>query len=226
MCPAGALKILEDQAEWTPEKCIGCFGHQRPLYRCHLWERDQKYEDWRNYFLIAMGDAASAYTEKIGSEKVGYLSYAIDIAPACDCVPGSDRPILSNLGIFASRDLVAIDVAGLDMSVSAPGIPNSAAETHNVLEPGKEKFTGIVGLSQWITANTCSFHGAGTKEYQLIEPELAEDEASIAHRIFAPGKPSGWYLGKVMEKVGSWNPPGGFKYNSKPTLSVEELSRR
>jgi uncharacterized Fe-S center protein len=226
VCPAGALKILRDQAEYTPEKCIGCFGHQRPLYRCHLWERNQKYEEWRKYFLIAMGDAASAYTEHLGREKLGYLSYAIDITPACDCVPGSDRPILPNLGVFASRDLVAIDIAGLDMSDSTPGIPSSAAETHNVLESGKEKFTGIVGLSQWITANTCCFHGAGNKEYQLVEPELTENESAIAHNIFTPGKPSGWYLGKVMKKTNKWNPPGGFKYKSKLKLSIEELSKR
>jgi uncharacterized Fe-S center protein len=226
ICPAGALKILEDQASWEPEKCIGCFGHQRPLYRCDLWKRDQKYQDWRKFFLIAMGDAASAYTKYFGREKIGYLSYAIDIAPACDCVPGSDRSIIPNLGIFASKDLVAIDIAALDMSVSTQGIPNSAAETHGVLEPGQEKFTGIVGMSQWITPNTCSFHGAGNKEYQLIEPELTEDESSIAHTSFTPGKPSGWYLRKVIKKANSWTPPDGFKYNSRPMISIEELSKR
>jgi hypothetical protein len=226
LCPARALKIKEDHAEWKPEKCIGCFGHQRPLSRCQLWERGEKYKDWRNYFLVAMGDAASAYTNYIGQEKIGYLTYALDIAPSCDCVPGSDRPVIPNLGVFASRDLVAIDVAALDMSTKATGIPGSVAETHNVLESGKEKFTGIVGLSQWITANTCSIHGAGSKEYELIEPPLTEDEASIANKLFSPGRPSGWYLGKVMEKAKAWTPPGGFKYNNKPKRSIDELSIR
>ena len=226
MCPANAIKIKKDHAEFDPGKCIGCFGHQRPLYRCDLWERGDKYEDWRNYFLVGMGDAASAYTEYIGREKIGYLSYALDIAPACDCVPGSDRPVIPNLGVFASKDLVAIDVAALDMSTRAMGIPGSAAESHSVMDSGDEKFTGIVGLSQWITANTCMTHGAGSKEYELVEPELREDEAWLAHKSFSPGRPSGWYLNKVMEKAEAWTPAGGFKYINEPRLTIEELSKR
>jgi len=226
MCPANAIKIKKDHATFDPEKCIGCFGHQRPLYRCDLWERGDKYEDWRNYFLVGMGDAASAYTEYIGREKIGYLSYALDISPACDCVPGSDRPVIPNLGVFASRDLVAIDVAALDMSTRAAGIPGSAAESHGVMNSGDEKFTGIVGMSQWITANACIAHGAGSKDYKLMEPELREDEAWLAHKSFSPGRPSGWYLNKVMEKAEAWTPAGGFKYINEPRLTIEELSKR
>ena len=66
-----------------------------------------------------MGDAASAYTDYIGHDKIGYLTYALDIAPSCDCVPGSDRSVIPNLGVFASRDLVSIDLAALDMSTKA-----------------------------------------------------------------------------------------------------------
>jgi hypothetical protein len=29
-----------------------------------------------------------------------------------------------------------------------------------------------------------------------------------------------------MERFGGWTPPGGFKYNRKPTLSIEELGKR
>lgn len=226
LCPAGALKIKKENAEWEQHKCIGCFGHQMPLFRCNLWERGEKYEDWRNYFLITMGDAASAYINHIGRENIGYLTYALDITPACDCVPGADSPIIPNLGVFASKDLVAIDVAALDMSTQAYGIPGSAAERSEVMNPGDEKFTGIVGLSQWITPNVCVIHGAGTKEYELVEPELTEDEASIANKIFSPGRPSGWYLNKVMEKAGAWTPPNGFQYNEKPRLTIEQLSKK
>ena len=105
----------------------------------------------------------------------------------------------------------------LDMSVKATGIPGSAAETHGVMDSGDEKFTGIVGMSQWITANTCVAHGAGSKEYDLVEPELREDEAWLAHKSFSPGRPSGWYLNKVMEKAEAWTPAGGFKYNNEPS---------
>ena len=225
MCPVGAMKIKKAHAEWDGDAYICCFGHQRPLFRCDLWGRE-KYEDWRNWFLVVMGDAATAYIRHMGPENVGYITYAVDITPACDCVPGSGRPVIPNLGVLASRDMVAIDVAALDMSVQAPGIQGSMAEEREVMNPGDEKFTGIVGMSQWITANTCSRLGSGSMEYELVEPLVSEDEASFAHPLFSPETPSGYYLAKGLRKFGSWTPPGGFKYRDRPKVSIEELSRR
>jgi hypothetical protein len=112
------------------------------------------------------------------------------------------------------------------MSTKAQGIKGSAAETSNVMNEGDEKFTGIVGLSQWISANTCVAHGAGSKEYDLVEVELKEEEAWIAHKSLSPGKPSGWYLNKVMGKAAAWNPEDGFKYEDKPRMKIEDLSNR
>ena len=225
LCMTGAIRIKEDHAEFYPEKCIGCFGHQRPLFRCKLWE-SKKYDSWRTWFLVAMGDAATAYLRHMGKDKVGFLTYAVDIAPACDCVPGSDRPIIPNLGIFASRDMVSIDMAALDMSDKMPGIQGSAAEDKNVMHPGDEKFTAIVGMSQWITPNTANALGAGSKEYEIIEPPVAEDEALFVHPMFSPEKPSGQYLAKGLKKFGTWTPPGGYKYHDQPKISIEELSER
>ena len=225
LCPTGAFKIKKDHAEFEPEKCIGCFGHQRPLGRCKLWESD-RYEDWRSWFLISMADAASAYINYMGKEKVGHLTYAIDIGPSCDCVPGTDHPVIPNLGILASRDMVAIDVAALDMSVQAPGLQGSTAEDKHCMNIGDEKFSTILGLSQWITPNACARLGSGSKDYELIEPMVSSDEAAFAHPMFSPEKTSGYYLGKVMDKFGGWTPPGGYKYWDEPKISIEELSKR
>ena len=225
LCPVGAISVKEDHMEWDREACIGCFGHQRPFFRCDVWGRE-KYEEFRNWFLIAMGDASTGYIRHLGPEKVGYVTYAVDITPACDCVPGSDRPVIPNLGVFASRDMVAIDVATLEVADKAPGIPGSLAEDKGVMEPGSEKFTGIVGMSQWVTANTCARLGIGSMDYELVEPAVSEDEAAFCYPAFTPEHPSGWYLAKGVAKFGSWVPEGGFDYNKKPSVSFEELSKR
>jgi len=122
--------------------------------------------------------------------------------------------------------MVAIDTAALDMSVRAPGIPGSQAEEKGVIEPGSEKFTGIVGLSQWATVNTCSRLGAGSKEYELFAPPVSDEEARFCHPMFSPEHPSGHYLAKGLKKFGSWLPPGGFEYNKRPAIPFEELTRR
>jgi len=225
LCPVGAFKITKDRATWDSSKCIGCFGHQRPFFNCDLWGRE-RYDEWRNWFLVAMGDAATGYLRHMGREHVGYLMYALDLTPACDCVPGSDRAVVPNLGVFASRDLVAIDVAALDASVKAHGITGSAAEEKGVMEPGQEKFTAIVGMSQWITPNTCSRLGAGSKDYELVQPPVSGDESAFSHPLLKPAHPSGYWLGKALPGFGGWTPPGGYKYNDAPKVPVEELSKR
>jgi hypothetical protein len=112
------------------------------------------------------------------------------------------------------------------MSVQAHGIPGSAAEEKGVMEPGQEKFTSIVGMSQWITPNTCSVLGVGSKKYELVLPPVSEDEAAFSHPLFKPDKPSGHWLGKAMVEFGGWTPPGGYKYNDAPRIPLEELSKR
>ena len=112
------------------------------------------------------------------------------------------------------------------ISVATPGIPGSLAEDKEVMESGTEKFTGIVGMSQWVTANTCAHLGIVSMEYELIEPSLSEDEAAFCYPAFTPEHPSGWYLAKGVAKFGSWVPKGGFDYNKKPLVSFKELSKR
>ena len=211
--------------EWDREACIGCFGHQRPLFRCDVWGRE-KYDDWRKWFLIAMGDAATGYLREMGPENVGFLTYAIDVTPFCDCAHGADRPVIPNLGVFASRDMVAVDVAALDMADKAPGIPGTRAEDKGVLDEGAEKFTGIVGMSQWVTANACARLGSGSIDYELVAPPVSDDETKFVYPRFSQERPSGYYLAKGVKKFGTWLPPGGFKYVREPSVPFDELTNR
>jgi len=38
------------------------------------------------------------------------------------------------------------------------------------MDPGSQEFTGTVGMSQGVTANTCARLGMGSKEYELVQP--------------------------------------------------------
>ncbi len=225
LCPAGALKIEKDRAVYDGSKCIGCFGHQRPFFNCELWGKE-KYPEFGDWFLLAMADASTAYVRHIGREHIGYLTYGLDLTPACDCVPGSDRAVIPNLGVFASRDIVAVDLAALDMSVQAQGIPGSVSEEKGAMSQGQEKFTLIHGHSQWITPNACSYLGVGSKDYELVVPPTSKDEAAFIHSMFSPEHPSGKWLGEAMARFGGWTPPGGYKYHDQPQVPVEQFSKR
>jgi hypothetical protein len=94
------------------------------------------------------------------------------------------------------------------------------------MNAGDEKFTGIVGMSQWVTINTCAKLGAGSKEYELVMPPVSDNEEAFCFPHFTPEKPSGYYLSKGVEKFSSWLPAEGFKYNSTPSIPYEELAKK
>ena len=184
-------------------------------------------DEWRIGSAIAIADSAAAYQSIIGKEHVGFINYAIDISPLCDCAPATDRPIIPNLGVFASRDIVAIDLACLDMTMKMVGIHDSAAEEEDVLEAGKEKFTGIHPArgSQWTQVNAAAHLGIGTKNYELIECEPGPKEEFFCPHLRYPDRPAGYYFRKYF-RIRNPVPTGGFKYHPDFRVSVEELSNR
>jgi len=83
-------------------------------------------------------------------------------------VPWSDAPIVSDIGILASRDPVAIDQASYDLVNRQMGLAHTLL--HKNHEPGKDKFLGVwestLGNIQLDYGETI---GLGNKEYRLIE---------------------------------------------------------
>jgi hypothetical protein len=57
--------------------------------------------------------------------KSGFINFIMNVSPDCDCASWNDVPIVSDLGIMASTDPVAIDQASLDLVNRAPVIENS-----------------------------------------------------------------------------------------------------
>ena len=56
-----------------------------------------------------------------------HISLVIDVSPNCDCHPENDMPIVPNVGMFASFDPVALDMACVD-AVNAQPPAGSAAD--------------------------------------------------------------------------------------------------
>jgi len=227
ICTMEAYKITEDGIIWNKDKCIGCFA-------CVIWKLVDANcgviaipDEWRIGSAIGIADSAAGCQSIVGKEHMGFINYVIDISPFCDCTPATDRPIIPNLGVFASTDMVAIDLACLDMSMKMAGTPGSAAEEEGVLEAGKEKFTGIhpSKASQWIQINSGVHLGIGCKDYEMIECEPGPPEKFFHPHLRYPDKPAGNCFRKYF-KMRNPIPDGGFKYHSDFRVSIEELSKR
>jgi uncharacterized Fe-S center protein len=168
ICPFGAMAFREGGFETDVHKChqcVSCFSVAMfnglvapPPEIMLLW-------------ALTIPDAFSAYVNAIGKDKVGYLTYGIDVSPWCDCVNYSDRSLVPNLGVFASKDPVAIDMACLEMAESFVATPGSKAEDLGFGDPGTERFTNLSSMaqvSQWAQIHSAIYNGLGTSEYELV----------------------------------------------------------
>ncbi len=72
-----------------------------------------------------MVENALGVLKGVGADKFYYFNLALDISEICDCASYGPAPIVPDIGIFASRDPVAIDKAVLDKINEFPPIQQS-----------------------------------------------------------------------------------------------------
>ncbi len=149
-----------------------------------------------------MVDACAGYVNAIGPNKIGYVNYAMDISPWCDCVNYHDRALVPNIGVFASRDPVAIDMACLEATETMAGMPGSKSDDFGFGDPGTERFTNcssMAKVSQWAQINAGVFNGLGTSEYNLIVSEPAP-ETDFWFKPYTPENPWGYANREAVHK--------------------------
>ena len=233
-CPTGAFQVVDEKpyARLDLDECSGCLGCTSKT-ECGVLsvDHDELKEMWQS-FPATIPDSAKAVINHLGREHVGFISYAIDISPWCDCMGFTDSYILPNLGVYASKDIVSIDKACLDAADRTEGVPGSKAFDEDIEnEPwkaGHEKFTYIPcsnrfkEVSQWIQINAASNIGLGSIDYELIEA--------------TPGPPEKYVMPKFREHSWGYIFNRRFKgdmpmpdldcFKKKPKISIEELTKK
>lgn len=99
-----------------------------------------------------------------------HISLVIDVSPYCDCHAENDAAIVPNVGMFASFDPVALDVACADAVNAQPAISNSmlgeALEHH---DHEHDHFGAVSPDTNWRSAvEHAEKIGLGSTEYELI----------------------------------------------------------
>lgn len=96
-----------------------------------------------------------------------HISLAIDISPFCDCHSENDVPIVPDIGMFASFDPVALDVACADAVNRQPAVAGSLLEKHG--HRHHDHFTDVSPDTNWRSAIDHAVSlGIGRKEYELV----------------------------------------------------------
>jgi hypothetical protein len=135
-----------------------------------------------NYFpnaMIAHADAALGALKCFDRGRVGFMNFAIDVVPECDCFPWAGLAVCPDVGIFAGKDLMALEEATLDGIDNAPVSPGSVADEKDV-KPGDDRFRLVNGFSPRITQASGEKIGLGTRKYDLkvYEPRLTPENAA------------------------------------------------
>ncbi len=185
ICPTNSLrKDTNNKIIYNKDTCKNCY---MCVSACNE-EVFKREKIAREQFIEQMIDNALGVVEFFNQEKIFYINYAIDITHQCDCSGGSDVNFVQDVGILASRDPVAVDMACVDLTHKSPALPNSCLDGLEIPEKNgiHEWFSYIPRFNYennetdlnrnaeyqdfWkIQLNAAEKLGLGTKKYNLIE---------------------------------------------------------
>ena len=100
-----------------------------------------------------------------------HISLVCDVSPYCDCHADNDLPIIPDVGMFASFDPVALDLACADAANAQPTIPGSKLDRARQ-KPGREQLDNLTAdfpHTNWRKQITHGkMIGLGEDSYELI----------------------------------------------------------
>ena len=135
-CPVSAMALEDSRSVINYDECIGC---NNCADACPETAVDL---DWDKMGVFMEKMVEYAYgAVKNKKDKVGYINFLMNVTPDCDCLPWSDRPIVPDIGILASKDPVALDAASYDLVNQQEGFKNSLL--HRNCHAGEDKFKGV-----------------------------------------------------------------------------------
>ncbi len=166
ICAHGAPTIVDGKAVIDHDKCVGC---GRCLAVC---PKDAIASDWGASTLMLNRKMAEYSLAVCQGRPCFHISLIIDVSPNCDCHAENDIPIIPNVGMLASFDPVALDVACADLSNAMPVLAGSVLsdniQSHHE-HSDYDYFQMTHPDTEW---KSCIEHGVkiglGNSEYELI----------------------------------------------------------
>ncbi len=162
ICAHDAPTITDKKAAINQDKCVGC---GRCIGICPM-DAIVEAGDESNDIL---NRKIAEYSKAVISDRPHFhISLVIDISPNCDCHSENDIPIVPDVGMFASFDPVALDMACADAVNKQPVIAGSQLDNQPHIH--NDHFTDSAPNTNWKSAIEHAVKiGIGHSEYELIE---------------------------------------------------------
>ena len=164
ICAHGAPIIENGKAHIDHDKCVGC---GRCIAVC---PKDAVRIDW-DESTTNLNCKIAEYTKAVvDGRPCFHISLVIDVSPNCDCRSENDMAIVPNVGMFASFDPVALDMACVDAVNAQTPLRGSAADDAHAKAHVHDHFQRLHPDTNW---RSCLEHGEkigiGVRDYELIK---------------------------------------------------------
>jgi len=161
ICAHDAPHLVDGTMEMDHHKCAGC---GRCLHVCPVNAIRTDIHDASLYLNYKIAEYSKAVVQ---GRPHFHISLVRDVSPCCDCHAENDLPIVPDVGMFASFDPVALDLACAEAVIAQPVNPGSVLERAN--RPDLDNITGNFPHTDWRSQIAHGKKiGLGEDSYELI----------------------------------------------------------
>jgi len=164
-CPTGAIRFTDDR------KFTVFYHHCVYCQHCTTVCPQQAIKVDRGLYKHFQEGMART-TEKVLSyfrpEEVLHINVLLNITYTCDCWGLSTMPLVPDVGIMASRDIVAVEHATL-AKIKSKNLNPDALPADRTLGKGKHLFEKIHGKDPYVQVEALERQGLGSTDYTIRE---------------------------------------------------------
>ena len=163
-CAHDAIDVRDGRAYIDFDKCRGCgrcigvcpTGAMKPVAEngCEILSRK-----------------VTEYAWAVCKDKPNFhISLICDVSPFCDCYANNDAPIVPDVGMFASYDVIALDKACVDAVNEQPFVENSLLGMQRFKKLGRDHLYTLHPDTKWEAGIEQGVKvGMGSDKYELVK---------------------------------------------------------
>lgn len=167
VCDTGAISIA------AGTKAVSVFHHDcrfcghcvNACPRKALTVREQ--DGFRN-FQAAMAATTKAILDSFDPARVLHVNVLTNIGMYCDCWGFSGPSVVPDIGVLASRDMVAVETASLK-AIRRDRFIRGTLMGRRKLGPGRHLLQQIHGKDPFVQIKALESHGVGRSSYRVVE---------------------------------------------------------
>ena len=162
VCAHGALSPQGRKMTIDRSKCAGCG-------RCvGVCTKGALMPEWGEQSFTILDRKTAEYALAVVQDRPAFhISLICDVSPNCDCHAENDAAIIPDIGMLASFDPVALDVACVELCQRAPRLANTVLDG---TPEGGDLFDTVHPITHWRDAIDHAVKiGLGSAEYELIK---------------------------------------------------------